>query len=157
MFSAPKRKHSSFQCIILRKALGAPPPFAYKNTSESLFSQSKKKELVGWVKSPQGQPQVLYPIKVRMGPSEFRFYPRTTRSQRRRSTPHKVVGWVQPPQGQPPVLYPIKTRMGPPEGGSTPELSIKTTSEHISYSLESPQGQPPVLHPIKARMDQPEF
>jgi hypothetical protein len=32
-----KGKHSSFQCIILRKALGAPPPSADKNTSESLF------------------------------------------------------------------------------------------------------------------------
>ena len=28
VFCAPKGKHSSFQCIILLKALGAPPPFA---------------------------------------------------------------------------------------------------------------------------------
>ena len=32
VFCAPKGKHSSFQCIILRKALGAPPPSANKDS-----------------------------------------------------------------------------------------------------------------------------
>ena len=114
-------------------------------------------KMVGWVQLPQGQPPVLYPIKARMGPPEFRFCTRTTRSQRRRCTPHKIVGWVQPPQGRPSVLHPIKARMGLSKGVSTPKLSTKTTSEYNSYSLESPQGQPPVLHPIKARMGHPNY
>jgi len=33
-FLHPKGKHSSFQCIILRKALGAPPPSADKDKQE---------------------------------------------------------------------------------------------------------------------------
>ena len=70
-FLHPKGKHSSFQCIILRKALRAPPPFADKDKKnqqeQNLFWQSKKKELVGWVQPPQGQPPVLHPIKARMG------------------------------------------------------------------------------------------
>ena len=33
-FLQPKGKHSSFQCIILRKALGAPPPSADKDNKE---------------------------------------------------------------------------------------------------------------------------
>ena len=33
-FLHPKGKHSSFQCIILRKALGAPPPSADKDNKE---------------------------------------------------------------------------------------------------------------------------
>ena len=33
-FLHPKAKHSSFQCIILRKALGAPPPPANKDMKE---------------------------------------------------------------------------------------------------------------------------
>ena len=39
-FLHPKGKHSSFQCIILRKALGAPPPSANKDNKKK--SQTSK-------------------------------------------------------------------------------------------------------------------
>ena len=34
-FLHPKGKHSSFQCIILRKALGAPPPYADRSSLDT--------------------------------------------------------------------------------------------------------------------------
>ena len=129
MFFAPQRKALEFSMHHPSQSNQSTSSFCRLrttkkriNVTKASFDNQRRKESVGWVKSPQGQPPVLYPIKARMGPPELRFYPRTTRSQRRRSTPYKIVGWVQPPQGQPPILYPIKARMGPPEGGSTPEL-----------------------------------